>query len=140
MKYIIIGFPKCGTQSLEQYLVNQGHTVLRTELVYLKTGLEEYETKYSDYIPVLITRLPECRQWSLYHFKEYHKEMSFEEFRDKKFTLGLNFGLDSPRSCSEYEKYIDVWKKYGVIVYKLSEISQDKNFPVMNENANYTGV
>jgi len=138
MKYIVIGAPKCGTQSTEKHLTNQGHEVIRKELMYLENGLEQYENLYSDYTPVIVTRIPECRQWSLYHFKEYDKEMSFEEFRDKKFTTGLNFGLDTARSCSDYQKYIDVWKKHGVIVYKLSEISKEKDFPKMNKNMNYT--
>ena len=137
MKYIIIGFPKCGTQSLEKYLTDKGHTVLREELVYLKDGLKQYLTKYSDYIPVLITRIPECRQWSLYHFKEYHKTMSFNEFRNKKFKVGLNFGLDTALECSQYEKYIKNWRKHKVIIHKLSEIQKEKDFPLMNKNQNY---
>jgi hypothetical protein len=134
MKFNIVGFPKCGTQSLEKFLSDKGHDVVRTELVYMDNGIEEHLQHYSQYRTVFITRDPEERMKSLYFFDHFHLEMSYEEFKKTTHTRGINFGVQTPETCCDYEKYIKQWSQFNPLVFKLENLKNLQGFPCINKN------
>lgn len=54
MKYVIIGVARCGTCSLEKYLAEQGHDVIRVETQYQITPYR-VSSLYPDHKPILIS-------------------------------------------------------------------------------------
>lgn len=56
MKYLILGFPHCGTCSLEKYLVDKGHEVVRMEGGYEQRSPEQVVQLYPHHQIMLIVR------------------------------------------------------------------------------------
>ena len=78
----VIGFPKCGTVSLEKYLKRKflDISVIRYEAIWLRVGVQEYEEKHNNKRPVIIVRNPVDRIWSAFRYFNFYKTMSLEDF------------------------------------------------------------
>ena len=69
MKYLILGFPHCGTCSLEKHLANKGHDVVRMEGGYSQRTAEQVVQLYPDHQAILITRKGKDYDYEMYRKK-----------------------------------------------------------------------
>lgn len=120
-KLVILGFSRSGTTSLSKYL-QCGHP----EIGY--NGTEEYLKNYSECTPVFITRNPVDRIWALYDRFLYFKKYSFEEFLDFKNPLWQGVGCNDVIEQSNYVKYIEPFRKFGVKVYRFEDMLKNKGY------------
>lgn len=133
-RFAILGFPKCGTQALQNHIMSKFGKVCRNlEVAYRKKGVNSWS--HPDNIgmtPIIIYRDPVERIWSAYHFFKYFKEskkLSFPEFLNYKDEAMQSIGCNDPIACSDYEYYIQKWKGVAgcedIIIIKFEEA---KNF------------
>lgn len=138
MKKAIVGFPKCGTVSLQYFL---GEGTKRYEFTYLKDGIEKYFKKFPNTRPAIIIRNPADRIWSAYCYFDQFKKMSFAEFLEpKKSGMDPRIGIDDPIEQADYWKYIEPWLYINPLIYKLENIRKNSNFPWKNTARNYRGI
>ncbi len=132
----VVGFPKCGTVSLEKYLKRKFPepqiSVVRFEYAWKRHGVKAYEEKHSNKRPVIIVRNPVDRILSAFRYFEFYKKMSLEEFLKDKVDHDGRLGTGDPIECSDYQKWINKWMHLDPIVVKLETMRALGNFP--NEN------
>jgi hypothetical protein len=145
IKYLVIGFPKCGQTSLVEYLIKRlgGESVAdRAEIIWKPDGLELFEKNgYAEigYRPVIIIRDPIQRIWSDWnHLGRGYGFKTFEDYiaNQKQTDLG-GLGEYNPITRSNYEKFIKRWQKYNPIVLELEEMKKNPNFGHRNKGKQY---
>ena len=114
-KYIILGFSRSGQTALSRYL-HCGFTEIAPN------GPAEYLEKYPQCQPVIITRNPVDRIWSAYNYHLYFRDMAFEDFLNFKSPRWNNISCNDVIAMSDYEKYIEPFRKYNVKVYRLEDM------------------
>ena len=125
MTLAIVGFPKCGTYSLAKF-----HKIPSLELIHRENGLRDWEESYSDKTPLIITRDPIERIWSLYIDFNYYRDLTLKEFLDCKPS---RFETIDPVDWCDYEKWIKPWSKFNPIVVKLEIMKTSDGFPHENK-------
>ena len=155
---IILGFPKCGTTSLLEYLKKKYDMevarekgfvtsdfkdhISRREWCYLpfEEQLKRFKHEFgdpADFKLIFITRDPVERIWSGWEaWNHYYKDMTFEEYLNldtETYEGGLLYlGEVNPIKQVDYERWIQPWKDCDVEIFRLEEISQDPDFPQTN--------
>lgn len=138
-KIAIIGFPKCATTSLANYLENifPDTEIKKMEtMVYDTYGVEQFKDSYSDFKPVIITRDPADRLWSGYYFYEFNKKMPFEDFVKRRSGDMFHAGLGEPIKQSIYTDYTKTWRDLEPIHVTLEDLAKIDDFPHMLETTN----
>ena len=134
MKYIIVGFIKCGQMSLIKKLKDEGHIVEKLECVTSPLGPKMIEKNYPGHQVIILMRDPVKRMWSQYlYLKEkrlYTK--TFEEYLEwfKPHHFWFN---ENPIYQSHYAEHLPRWKKMNPIIYHFEDLIKEPNFP--HENA-----
>jgi hypothetical protein len=107
LRYIILGFPNCGSTSLEQDLINKGHDVIRDELSYIypvehirniigdrkvilitKEGFNRQNVNYREHLPKYaefnpeIVKLEDLKKVSGFPWKNQFKKGTTTNFED----------------------------------------------------------
>ncbi len=122
-KWVIIGFSRCGTTSASHYF-HCSHP----EIGY--SGVtEDYLKKFSNHIPIFITRDPRDRIWSMYNYHGVFKNMSFEDMLDFKDDKYHNVGCNDCIEQSDYKKYIELFKEFNPKVYRLESLKMREDYP-----------
>lgn len=124
---VIIGFPKCGQNSLAKYLNCKLH-----DFVYYDNAVEVYVNYYipQKLRPVFITRDPKERILSQYnYFPRYHNNMTFDEFK-RYVDPDPAFGGLTPIEQCEYKLFIEKFKDFNPLVFRL----EDMSFLMTHEN------
>lgn len=157
---IIMGFPKCGTTSLLEYLKvkykkniadQKGfypydflNKISRREWCYqpIEEQVRRFKHEFGDPVYfklVFITRDPVERVWSGWEaWNHYYKNMTFEEYINldaDTYEGGLSYlGEVNPIKQVDYKYWISLWKNggYEVDVYELEDIRKDPDFPQTN--------
>lgn len=135
MKFIIIGFPKCGQHSMAKYLKARfGITdkdILNPEIIWNKTALEEYEKNWADkpYKLMILTRNIHDFVYSGFNFWKYRNKMSFEQFLDYKIDLWKGDGKQTVIDRANFEKWIKPFYKFNPIILDIDELKLNPNFP-----------
>ena len=139
--FVVIGFPKCGQESLLEYLKGRypNRKTKKDEIIWNKKGVEIFKEKYGDRMhPVIITREPILRMWSAYWYFEYTGETPYNErftfpeylkLEDYKYHIGEM----NPVKQSNYQRWIKDWLELKPIIFKLETVSQNTNFPHLNQ-------
>lgn len=130
-KFYIPGFPKCGSTSLEKYLLDKKFDVVREESMYRHSlGILKYKLQFPDYQTLFIIREPIERIWSHYNYKRYYQagdrneiKCSFEEALEKYPEI---------IEPSNYDMWLNKWKSTNPIVIKLEELQKQPDFPMKN--------
>lgn len=130
-KFYIAGIEKCGSTSLEKYLVDKGFNIVREESNYCRSfGVKKYKLQYPDYQTLFIIREPIERIWSHYNYKRYYQDgdrreikSSFEESITKHPEM-IN--------ASNYEKWLKKWESTNPVVIKLEDLEKQSDFPRKN--------
>jgi hypothetical protein len=122
-KWVIIGFSRCGTTSASRYF-HCSHP----EIGY--SGVTPYYLEhYSNHIPIFITRNPVDRIWSMYNYHGVFKNMTFEEMLDFKDDKYQNVGCNDCIKQSDYMKYIEPFRQFNPIIYKLEDLKRRPDYP-----------
>lgn len=139
MKYVVVGFPKCGQESLVKYLQNQGHEAKRFDVIWLDNAVDLYKKAFSDWTPAIITRDPAERIWSGYHYWSYHKFMVFSEYL-KINTYRPVIGHENPIIQSDYSRWIKPFLPFKPEFFIFEEMVKKPDFPHQNKTANKPGL
>lgn len=128
---VILGFPKCGQNSLAKYLDCKLH-----DFVYYQNAVEIYLKNYSGKRPVFITRDPEQRMRSQYHYLVRYKNngLSYEDFKNYIDPDPAWGGITPVEQCN-YEYFINQFKAYNPLVFRLEDMGS--LMPKKNVNTNY---
>ena len=135
MKYVIIGFPKCGQVSLVEWLKKQGHEAIRNDIIWKIDAVQTIKQNYIDkgYIPIIITRDPVERIWSGFNYWHYRtRGITLPDYL-KMESYNTSIGEENPIKQSDYLRYAEPYKKYNVIIYKLEELQEIPGFPHENK-------
>lgn len=142
MKYVIIGFTKCGTTALEKYMKDNGEDVVRNEVLFYSgengsynpdvDGREFYDKHYSDRIPILIMRDPIKRIFSQYHYKQRHQKGDIYEIKENNLKDALNNHYEL-LTASDYDRYLELWKDKKPIILYFEDVIKWDNFPHENK-------
>lgn len=136
MKYAIIGFPKCGTVSLEEYLKrDKKNEVIRVvpEIAWLPNAHRTYKAYYSEYTPVLITRDPFDRLWSAYRFYTFFHGVTWEEFLNGNDPRYHFIGCSKIKGKWDYTPHINRFAEWNPLVFSLEEMQKRPDFPHNNK-------
>ncbi len=128
----IIGFPKCGTSALEQFMAPK--FIYRIESAFWPDSMKKFNPDVT--IPVFILRDPVKRVWSTYFFFRIYEKMSFREYLKPSMDKGSftkNSGLWDFAETSNYTKFIEPYLQYDPFVFKLEEIAE--HLPLRNGGA-----
>ena len=157
---VIMGFPKCGTTSLLEYLIKKYDMpiarakgfvesdfkdhISRREWCYLPFEEQRRQFKHefgdpADFKICFITRDPVERIWSGWEaWNHYYQGLAFEEYLNldtETYEGGLVYlGEVNPIKQVDYKYWISLWKNggYKIDVYELEEIKKDPDFPQTN--------
>lgn len=137
VKYVIVGFIKCGQVSLKKKLESEGHEVRRFECATNPLGPRMIKKLHPGFEPVIITRDPIKRIWSQYKFlsEKFDYEMTFEQYCHY-WNHHLIWFNENPIFQSNYDEHLKHWD--NPLVYELEECIKDPAFPKENEGENKT--
>ena len=127
--YVVVGFPKCGTQSLVEYLHKNGIDCLSREawITVGQQGIEYYKKHCSQYKPIIITRNPVERAWSDYWYSiQQNKDQGLTETNRKAL-------LERVSKDSFYDKNLVFWEKLNPIMLRFESLLQQAGFPQENQ-------
>lgn len=136
-KVNVIGFSKCGTTALTNYLFSKGLKVSHSEfLIYKKEeGIKIFNEITPDFTPVVIIRNPADKLWSEYHYRPHFKNMTFDEFLDFRDESWRGVGLHNPLEGVNYQDYIEYWENSTGKKLEILNLDDIKDImPKMNEN------
>ncbi len=131
-KYVVVGFPKCGQNSLVTYLTRQGYDVVRDDQIWRSNSRQRIDDRYPDRIPIIITRDPVEMIWSSYNYWYYKDAMSFEKYLDYRVQREGNIGYENPLDNADYEKHINKFLDKKPIMFKFEEMLTIPGFPHEN--------
>jgi hypothetical protein len=135
-KFVIIGFPKSGQNSLVEYLRKEHDLpvvdesgdplVRRDECIWRNDGvkrMEDWDKK--GYKCVIIDRDPVTRIWSSFHYFGYWQRMTWEQYLNYEANnerFGKSFGEENPIKQSRYEQWIKRFEKFDPLIYHMEEM------------------
>ena len=130
--YVIIGFPKAGTVSLQNFLrKKKKKKIHRRELIYLDDGPDIFEKNYKGCIPVIIKRNPIDRLWSAYNYYQWLKSIPFKEWVLNEKHIN-QIGTNSPIKSCDYDYFIKRFERFNPQICDLE--SNKGSFEVLNSN------
>lgn len=151
-KFVIVGFPKCGQNSLIEYLRKKHGLpvvgrdgrplVTKNEFIWHNDAFEKMKKlDYDGYKCVIIKRDPVERIWSSYYYFGYYAKMSFEQYLNLEGYSSL-LGEENPIKQSDYNYWIKKLSFFDPMIFDLEEISKDPDFPLINkfEDPNYKAI
>lgn len=127
--YVVVGFPKCGTQSLVEYLHKNGFDCLSREawIVLGQQGVEYYKKHCAEYIPIIVTRNPVDRAWSDYWYTiQLNKDEGLTETKRKEL-------LEKVSRQSFYDKNIHFWDEFKPVNLRFESLVEQEDFPQENK-------
>jgi hypothetical protein len=133
---IIVGTPKCATNSLEQYLRDRfGQEVRRIEVIWRgQEGVDDtvYRFPPDKWQYIITIRNNIERIWSNYHYFQMTK-MSLEDYLKYEHSEFSTVGIGNPIKQGQYEHWISFWRKYNPIVITVDEMNELPGFPHLNK-------
>jgi hypothetical protein len=122
--HIILGFPKCGTTSLEAFLKAKygNDNVTRREWCYMpfEEQLEFFKREFGD-----------PKDHKLYFILRDPEERTLSGLN----AWGPNFphrGETDPVKQTEYHRWMLPWTDYAIVIIHLEDIANNPDFPKLN--------
>lgn len=143
-KYAVVGFPKCGTMSLANWLItnNPGCQVTRPENIYKPypppNGKKPVD--WTDWECVTITRDPVDRIHSGHQYFTVLQTLSVEQVIKGQWKNSDKYGGVGFEDCinqSDYKHYINEFEtNYNVKIknYRFEDLIKDPTFPHINKS------
>jgi hypothetical protein len=141
-KFAIIGFSKCGTMSLAEYLKakNPKCEVSRPENIYEEDKKPHLVQKWREWVCCTITRTPLDRIHSCHQYFTILRQNSIQDILKGRFHNSKNYynvGAANLIQQSNYEYFIQKFERHhGVSVqrYRFEDLKDDPDFPHINES------
>ncbi|HSA75482.1 MAG TPA: hypothetical protein VLE21_04770 [Candidatus Nitrosocosmicus sp.] len=137
-KYDVIGFAKCGTVSVQKWMLNQGFDCTKNEWP-IYWNIEKIKQHLQDRIPIIVKRDKKQALWSFYEYFGYKGQIEFDDFLELRIRNN-NFLNLTPLEIFDFDKHIDRLKELNPIVYDLEELQKRKDFPHENPTMRKTPV
>lgn len=142
MKFAVVGFPKCATMSMVEYLKRQNPKceVSRPENIYEEPKKPHLVQRWREWECVVITRNPIDRIHSAHQYFTELRQNSVHNIISGKFHNSKNYfnvGAGNLVAQSNYEYYIQRFERYhGVRIkrYRFEDLIGDPDFPRINES------
>ena len=132
---VIIGFPKCGTISLHQYLIDKygDNNVKRDECVFQPNAVQYFKQRWGNMAtPIIAFRdLPE-RCWSWYH--HIAPDMTYYKFLHSHARKENKFGELNPIRQCNIKKWVTPWLELKPLFFSFEAMVKDPAFPHLNES------
>lgn len=140
-KFAVVGFPKCGTMSLAEYLKKKhpGAEVTRPENIYIDLRGLHVQEKWHEWKCCVITRGPAARIKSGIRYFTELRTLPINEILKGTYNGAIryqNVGFRNPVQQSDYEYYIKKFeRRHGVQItrYRFEDLVQDEDFPHANK-------
>jgi hypothetical protein len=133
---IIVGTPKCATNSLEQYLRDRfDQEVRRIEVIWRgQDGLDDtvYRFPPDKWQYIITIRDNVERIWSNYHYFQMTK-MSLEDYLKYDHSEFSTVGIGNPIKQAQYEHWISFWREYDPIILSVEQMNELPGFPHLNK-------
>ena len=133
---IIVGTPKCATNSLEQYLRDRfDQEVRRIEVIWRgQEGVDDtvYRFPPDKWQYIITIRNNVDRIWSNYHYFQMTK-MSLEDYLKYDHSEFSTVGIGNPIKQGQYEHWISFWREYDPIILSVEQMSELPGFPHLNK-------
>ena len=133
---IIVGTPKCATNSLEQYLRDRfGQEVRRIEVIWRgQEGVDDtvYRFPPDKWQYIITIRNNIERIWSNYHYFQMTK-MSLEDYLKYEHSEFSTVGIGNPIKQGQYEHWISFWREYDPIILSVEQMNELPGFPHLNK-------
>ncbi len=138
----VIGFPKCGTMSLVEWLKKKypNDTISRPENIYIDVRMPKQYEKWYEIDCWAITRDPVSRIKSgIQYWPEVTKRYNEKGIRGvlEGFKRYENVGFKNPIQQSNYDYYVKKFERERgayVRVVKFEDMIKDSDFPHINES------
>jgi len=134
--FCIIGMPKCGQVSLENYLRDRfpGKEARRIEKIWKPKEIQDVVEKRppEEWHYVIILRDNVERIWSSYHYFDYYKSMSLEKYLNHDIQ-GTRLGPMNPIKQGNYGRWLKEWSSLNPIIVTLEDMQKLPGFPHMNK-------
>jgi hypothetical protein len=133
-KPYILGFQKCGLNSLIKWLGNEVNTV--SEDISSPDSIKKFEAYKDTHKPVIIIRKDRVKAiYSMYYYFGYNEKYTLEQF------LSINiphkqYGNENPIHRTDFERHIKPFLKYNPIIYVLEDMPD--SFPHENKGGQRT--
>lgn len=146
MKFVVVGYPKCGQNSLVYKLQADYNLpvvdelgnppVTRDECIWRHNAVETCEEWVEKgYRLAIIDREPVSRIWSTYHDFNFYAKMTFDEYL--KFDGYSNtYGEMNPIIQSDYSYWTGRVQHLDPLIFHLEDLIQDKDFAHRNPTTN----
>ena len=134
-KGCIVGFPRCGQTSMQEYLHRgQDWQIDKRECIWNKNMDKTLKELQDNMIEIIVVkRDPVKACWSSYwYFKEESKEMTYEEWLVHK-DYREHLGERNPISCYNYDKWLKGLEKYNPTIYDLEDYTGIERFQQLNK-------
>jgi len=132
---VIVGFPKCGTISLHQYLINKygDNNVKRDECILQDHAVQLFKQRWGNMAtPVIAFRdLPE-RCWSWYHHLK--PDMTYYKFLRSRARKENRFGELNPIRQCNIKKWVTPWLNLKPLFFSFEAMVNNPEFPHLNES------
>lgn len=133
IKFLMLGFPKCGQHSMITYLKARFHIwdIKSVEILWNTTALKTFEHNWAteEYQLIIVIRNVYDFIRSGYYFWKYYKTMSFENFLDFKLKKWDEDGTETVIDRADFERWIRPFYKYNPMVIDIDEMAKNPNFP-----------
>ena len=127
----IMGFQKCGINSLIKWYSDQGIECKTTEDITSIHCIPTYEPFKETHFPVVITRDKVDAIWSIYWFFGYHKSHSLGEFLEID-EPSIQYGNENPINRVDFDYHVSKFRENGIYDAKVLRIDQIPNVPRKN--------
>ena len=128
MKYILLGFPKCGQHSIIKLFERRGDEIKSREICWQKDALEIYEKQYLEYQPIFVVR----NEWDFlksgYNNWGYAKNgISVQEYLSVTGYDESKFGSQSPLARADFDYWIKPFEKYNPSIIHIEGYEMHEN-------------
>ncbi len=133
LKYIVVGFPKCGQISLVNYLFSKGFDVTRHDCIWKSNAKELVEGQHPGRLPIIVTRDVIDMIWSSYWYWPYNTYMSFPQYLKHEVPNETSLGTENPIDHADYDRHIAKFAEMNPIIFKFEDLIKIDDFPHDNK-------
>jgi hypothetical protein len=134
---IIVGTPKCATNSLEQYLRDRfPQEVRRIEVIWRgQEGVDDtvYRFPPDKWQYIITMRNNVDRIWSNYYYFQMNDKMSLEDYLKYDHSEFSTVGIGNPIKQGQYHHWFSFWAKYDPIIITVEQMNKLPGFPHLNK-------
>lgn len=128
MKYLLIGFPKCGQNSILKHYRDEGLDMHSYEMCWRTNARQHYDSHFAGMKPVFVKRNVFDFLLSGYNYWGYAEQgMPFKDFLYMKGYDEAKFGEQNPIIRSDFNRWIRPFDDLSPIIHDISNFKEREN-------------